>query len=290
MRNIRITIQYDGSSYQGFQVQGEAPTIQRAIQDALEVIVGERVPVTGAGRTDAGVHALGQVINFRTASSIPVDRFPHALNSVLPDDIVVVAAAEVPAGFHARYSATSKVYTYTFWNGPFPSPFYRRYSLWVPQSIDVEAMKAVAAEFVGTHDFVAFRSTGSSAVTTRRTVLRSTVDEHPALEPARGGGANGGPGEDGGVAPGSGGTHVSHRIVVFTVEADGFLYNMVRVMAGTLLEAGLGKRSAEDVRRALFSGERRLAGPTLPPQGLCLEDVRYGPLEGRRRTRAGAAR
>ncbi|MCR4398506.1 MAG: tRNA pseudouridine synthase A, partial [Firmicutes bacterium] len=137
MRNIRVTIQYDGSRYHGFQVQGDLPTIQGVFQEAVRKITGERVTPIGAGRTDAGVHARGQVVNFKTGSRIPCERIPYALNSVLPDDIVAVAAEEVPLDFHARYSAVSKAYSYTFWNSRFPSPFLRKYSLWVPQRLDV---------------------------------------------------------------------------------------------------------------------------------------------------------
>ncbi|MGE5484367.1 MAG: tRNA pseudouridine(38-40) synthase TruA [Ignavibacteriales bacterium] len=257
MRNIKVTVEYDGTNYHGFQVQGKMPTIQAVLQDAIERITGTRAAVTGAGRTDAGVHARGQVINFKTHSRIPTERFAHALNSVLPDDVVAVSAEEVPQDFHSRYSATSKVYGYTFWNAEFPSPFWRAYALWVRQELDVDAMRAAAGDFTGRHDFAAFRSTGSSAVTTVRTVFRSTVQASKGGSPGRG------------------------RLVVFTVEADGFLYNMVRIMAGTLLEVGIGKRGPGDVRLALAEPSRGLAGPTLPPNGLCLEEVRYGATPGR---------
>ncbi len=267
MRNIMLHLEYDGTNYHGFQVQGTIPTIQSVLQDAIEKITGKRTPVTGAGRTDSGVHARGQVVNFKTLSRVPTDRFAHALNSVLPGDIVVVSAEEVGPDFHSRYSATSKVYSYTFWNAEFPSPFRSRYSLWVPQDLDVTVMGEAAAEFAGTHDFSAFRSTGGSVLTTRRTVFHSSVNVEPRVEVrsvgicARG---------DNPRADARG------RVVVFTVEADGFLYNMVRIMAGTILEVGTGKRRPREVRRALEELARDLAGPTLPPAGLCLEEVRYG--------------
>lgn len=244
MRRLKVTLQYDGTAYHGFQVQGEMPTVQRELERAIASVTGERVRVIGAGRTDAGVHARGQVVHFNTSARIPADRVPMALNSLLPRDIVAVKCEEVPHTFHARYSALSKTYTYTFWNDVFPSPFWRRYSYHVAQRLDDEAMRHAAAGYIGRHDFSAFMATGRPVRSAVRTVWRAEINRAGAW-------------------------------VVFLVEADGFLYNMVRIMAGTLLEVGLRKRSPESVMAAILEGRRTLAGPTLPPHGLCLEMVKY---------------
>lgn len=249
-RTIKLTLRYDGTAYGGFAPQPNAVTISALLREAIRRATGEVPRLAVAGRTDAGVHARGQVVSFSTASRIPADRFPHALNAHLPHDVVAVAAEEVPPAFHARYDAVSKVYSYTIDNSPFPDPLLRRYAWFVPQPLDLGAMRAAAALLVGRHDFAAFRSTGGAAKTSVRTLHRLEVAEVP-------------------------GAPVVGRLLRIEAEADGFLYNMVRILAGTLVEVGLGRRSLDDVRAALATGDRTRAGRTAPPHGLCLEAVRY---------------
>lgn len=247
MRTIKLILQYDGTAYAGFQRQPNGVTIQEKLEDALRFVSGEPELKIGAaaGRTDAGVHARGQVVHIRTGSTIPVDRWPYALGSRLPGDIVVVGAELAPADFHARYWALGKRYRYTLEAAPFPSPLSRLYAYHWGRPLNVGLMQQAAELLVGRHDFTAFRSTGGSAKSSTRTVTSLTVTE---------------------AAP----------FLFLDVVADGFLYNMVRILAGTLLEVGAGRRPLDDIHRALATGERRLAGRTLPPHGLCLEDVTYG--------------
>lgn len=247
MQTLKLTLQYDGTAYAGFQRQPNGVTVQERLEEAMRLITGEPELKLGAasGRTDAGVHARGQVVHMRTAATIPIDRWPYALNSRLPADIVVVGAEGAPDDFHARYWALEKRYRYTIEAAPFPSPLHRLYAYHWGRSLDVGLMRQAAALLVGTHDFAAFRSTGGAAKTSTRTITRLDVTE-------------------------------SAPLLYLDVAADGFLYNMVRILAGTLLEVGAGRRPLEDIRRALTTGERRYAGKTLPPHGLCLEEVTYG--------------
>lgn len=246
-RNIKLTLAYDGTRYAGFQRQPNGVTIQERLEDALRAVTGvsDMAIAAAAGRTDAGVHASGQVVNFQTASSIPVDRWPHAVNSHLPEDIVAWDAREVPLDFHARFGARSKRYRYTIAYTSFPSPLSRLYAYHHARpALDLPLMRRAAELLVGRHSFAAFRSTGGAARTTVRTVTQLSLAEAGPL------------------------LHID-------IAADGFLYNMVRIIAGTLLEVGTGKRSLGQVSDALATGRRTLAGRTLPPHGLCLEEVLY---------------
>lgn len=247
MQTIKLTLQYDGTAYAGFQRQPNGVTIQERLEQAIRLVTGDPALKIGAaaGRTDAGVHARGQVVHLRTAATVPMDRWPYALGSRLPADIVVVQAELVPDDFHARYWALEKRYRYTIEAAPFQSPMSRLYAYHWGRPLETGLMRKAAALLVGRHDFAAFRSAGGAAKTSTRTITRFTVTE---------------------AAP----------FVYLDVAADGFLYNMVRILAGTLLEVGAGRRSLEDLRRALATGDRRLAGKTLPPHGLCLEEVTYG--------------
>jgi len=245
-RNVKLVVQYDGTAYAGFQRQKGFPTVQEELEKALAACCGEPVRVIGAGRTDAGVHARGQVVNFFTRGTIPTERIPWALAALLPEDIVVIQAEEVPPCFHARFSARGKVYSYSFWVAPFPSPFWRRYALHVRAPLDREAMERAAATLLGRHDFRAFRGEGSTVRSTVRTLRRLAVQDVPDTPLLR-----------------------------LVAEADGFLYHMMRTLAGTLLEVGRGRIPPEQVGEALRAGDRTLAGPTLPPHGLCLEQVLY---------------
>lgn len=244
-RRIALRVEYDGTRYAGFQRQrpGRA-SIQSELERALGKLFGTPASVVAAGRTDAGVHARGQVVAFTCRTPMPVERIPYALNAHLPDDIVVQSARTVAPGFHPGRAARSKLYRYSIWNGPFVSPFWRLYAYRWQRPLDLERMKAAAALLEGTHDFRAFRATGSSAKTTVRTIFRC----EPVADPP---------------------------LVHLMVEGDGFLYNMVRIIAGTLLEVGEGRRSVESVAAALASGRRDDAGRTLPAQGLCLMEVRF---------------
>lgn len=247
MRSIKLILAYDGTAYAGFQRQPNGITVQQRLEEALRSVTGEPELRIGAaaGRTDAGVHARGQVVHLHTRAAIPIERWPAAVNSHLPDDIAVVAAEAVPPEFHARYWAREKRYRYTFCISPHRLPLARLYSYHWPRPVNVAAMREAAALLVGRHDFAAFRATGGSARTSVRTITRLTLTEEPPF------------------------LHMD-------IAADGFLYNMVRIIAGTLLEVGAGRRTIARVQQALRTGDRRDAGRTLPPHGLCLEEVVYG--------------
>lgn len=250
-RNVKLTIEYDGSAYHGWQRQANAATIQQALEEAIADLVGHPVTLHGSGRTDAGVHALAQVANFRTSSTIPADRLPHAINSALPHDIAVLRAEDVPDDFHARYSATGKTYRYRILCRDVRPAMGRGRVHWLRRKLDVAAMQRASALFVGEHDFAAFEteSTGENSV---RCVTCCEV----AARPARGGRSAG------------------QRIDII-VSANGFLYNMVRAMAGTLIKIGTGSWPPERVAELLAARDRALAGPTAPAKGLCLMEVQY---------------
>lgn len=246
MRNIKVVLEYEGTAYSGFQVQTNAKTIQEQVEVALKELTGENIRIVGSGRTDAGVHARGQVISFFTNSRIPADRFAPALNSCLPADIRALESAEAAQDFHARFSAREKTYRYLILNRRAPSALLRNLAYWIPERLDIKAMDLCAEELVGTHDFRAFMSTGSLVKTTVRTVIESRVQRL---------------GDEG--------------LVEFRITANGFLYNMVRIMAGTLIQIGLRRLDPGVIRQMLKTGNRDLGGPTAPARGLYLESVRY---------------
>lgn len=247
MRNIKVTCAYDGTSYHGFQEQRGTGlgTVQEEIEKALQGLSGSPIRVIGAGRTDAGVHARGQVVNFTTQSwNIPVDKIALALNGVLPRDIAVLEASQESAVFHARFSAKAKTYCYSIQNARLPDPFLRRYSYFVPRHLDTDAMAAAGEILVGSHDFASFKAEGTPVKSTERKIF-------------------------------SLGLVVTEELVKIYVRGNGFLYNMVRIIAGTLLEVGLKKYPPQHVEDILLGRNRVLAGPTVPPQGLCLMSVEY---------------
>lgn len=248
MRNIKLTIQYDGSQFHGFQRQPGLRTVQAELERVLGTITKADVKVVGAGRTDAGVHARGQVAAFHTASTIPVERLPLAINGFFAHDLVCLRAEEAPADFHPQRDAVGKVYSYTIDNSPLPSPFLRLYALHVREPLDLSAMRTAAALLTGRHDFKSFQGAGSSAKTSVRTLRR--LDVEPAGSPGR-------------------------SLVIVTAEADGFLYHMVRNLVGLLLEIGKGRLAPEEAARILAAADRRVAPATAPPHGLCLEAVYY---------------
>lgn len=246
--NFLVIIAYDGTNYCGFQVQPNGRSVAAAFQDALEAVLGVRPDIKGCSRTDAGVHARGFALSFHADTRIPPEKLPLALNCHLPPDIRALSARTVPEGFHARYAAHTKTYSYHIHNSPIDSPFGARYYARVPQRLDVELMRQAAAYFVGTHDFLALCAAHSSAAAhgdTVRTITECTVSR-------------------------------SGDEIEIRVTADGYLYNMVRILAGTLCEAGLGRTAPEDIPHILASRRRRLAGPTMPAKGLFLERVEYG--------------
>jgi tRNA pseudouridine38-40 synthase len=245
MRNIKLLIEYDGTNYQGWQVQPKGPTIQGALEEKLELLIGESIRLFGSGRTDSGVHALGQVAHFKTQSRMDIRAMQRALNSLLPPDIVIREVEEVEEGFHARKQSKSKVYEYRILNRKLRSVFHRGYVWHIPQKLNLTEMKKATQSLIGEHDFSAFRTVGSPTRTTVRRVIRAEWKR----------------GRDG--------------FIRFEIEANGFLKQMVRSIIGTLVEIGKGKRKASDLRKVLNSGDRKEAGPTAPAQGLFLKEVKY---------------
>ena len=244
MRNIKLLIEYDGSKYYGWQKQPNILTVQEDIEIAINRITNEDVILFGSGRTDKGVHATGQVANFHTNSRIPENKFRDALNCVLPDDISIRLSEEVSESFHSRYSAIGKEYRYLIYNNKVRSPIHRNYSYHVPFSLDMVLMKEAAKAFVGTHDFMTFMSSGSAVKNTVRTIHNISLEK------------NG-------------------DVIELKVSGNGFLYNMVRIMTGTLIEIGNGRMDYNKICDIIESKDRIKAGHTAPPQGLYLEKVLY---------------
>lgn len=244
MRNIKLTIEYDGTNYHGWQCQDNALAIQSVITSAIEQITREQIKLNGSGRTDAGVHAVGQAANFKTKCSIPVDKIPAALNSILPDDIVIVDAHEVPLDFHARYSCKGKTYKYLILNSDIPSAFMRNRAAHITYRLNVDAMKKACELLVGTKNFLSFCAAGSSVKDFTRTIIFADITQ------------------DG-------------DIIEFTVSGNGFLRNMVRIIVGTLVDAGKGKITLQQFQNIIESQDRNNAGITMPAHGLYLQEVVY---------------
>jgi tRNA pseudouridine38-40 synthase len=247
MRNLKLTIAYDGTEYAGWQRQANGVSIQGLLEDALAPFEGAAVTVHGAGRTDAGVHALGQVASVRLTATVDASRLPRALNAVLPRDVRVISAEEVDSQFHARFSASGKVYEYRIVNAPFVSPFLRRYVWHVPQRLNFGAMQRATAMLRGRHDFAAFQSAGAAKPTSERTITE--LEWIPASGPD---------------VP-----------LVLRVAGNGFLRHMVRNMAGTLIEFGCGRWPPEEMAAILRSRDRSRAGSMAPARGLFLVAVMY---------------
>ena len=245
MRRIALTIAYDGTGYSGWQAQANAVTVEGTLRDAIRRLCGEEVLTIGASRTDAGVHALGNVVAFDTASPIPAENWRPALNSFLPQDIRVMRSWEADAEFHPRFDAHSKRYEYRIATDEVVSPLRCRYVCGVRETLDLEAMRKGAEAFVGIHDYSAFCAAGAQTESKVRTVTLCEVYRE--------------------------GTEI-----VIGVEGDGFLYNMIRILAGTLIDMGRGAKAPESMSQIIASGERAQAGPTAPPQGLTLVRIRYG--------------
>ncbi|MBI2986253.1 MAG: tRNA pseudouridine(38-40) synthase TruA [Deltaproteobacteria bacterium] len=244
MMNIKLTIEYDGTNYHGWQVQPNGQTIQEVLERALEKILGVKTRLNGSGRTDAGVHALGQVANFIYAGDLDVGLLQKGLNALTPQDIVVKQVELVADSFDARRDAKSRVYQYRIWNHPIPSAFYRRFSWHIRDRLDLLSMQEAIQSLEGEHDFGSFQAAGCDAEHAVRKIF------HNSLSPKDG-------------------------FLVYTVEATAFLRHMVRNIVGTLVEVGRRERSAADFADLLKAEDRRLAGPTAPPHGLFLVEVKY---------------
>lgn len=239
-----LTVEYDGTDYCGWQRQINGPSVQQALEEALSRLTGETVSVTGSSRTDAGVHALGLCAHFDSVTRIPPEKLAFALNTMLPPDIRIRESGPAPDGFHARFAACGKVYRYAFSNGRHDRAVGRQYAAHVPLPLDEKRMHEEAQALLGTHDFAAFAASGSVARSTVRTIYRAQV------------------------------TRVGDSVELLVL-GDGFLYNMVRIIAGTLMEVGTGKRERGAIARAIETGDRLALGQTAPAKGLTLVKVLY---------------
>lgn len=245
LKNIKLIVEYDGTNYCGWQRQKNGKTIQQTIENAILKVTGEDIKLIGSSRTDAGVHAKMYVCNFSTSSTIPPDKIGIVINHKLPEDIVILKSEEVDSTFHSRYSSKGKMYSYTILNRNERAAIGRNYAYQYGRNIDIEAMKKAAVYFLGKHDFTAFKSTGSSVKDNVRTITEVRVEKNGDF-------------------------------IKIYVAGDGFLYNMVRIMAGTLLSVSQGKTDPEDIPNIIRSRDRKLAGPTAPAYGLYLNQVFYG--------------
>ncbi len=244
MKRILLTCEYDGTSYVGWQRQNNGLAVQQVLEETLSDVCGDTIQITGASRTDAGVHALGQRFHFDTSCSIPPEKFPFVLNTKLPGDIRIQAGREVPPAFHARFLSCGKKYTYRFINQPHASALWRLRSLHVPVTLDLSLMQEAADTLCGKHDFSAFQASGGTAKTTIRQIDFCKLDRDGSL-------------------------------ITLEIHGNAFLYNMVRIIAGTLIEIGHHKLSPQAFERAFATLNRLELGPTAPPQGLELTDVEY---------------
>ena len=247
VKRVRLIVAYDGTNYSGWQLQPNGITIEEVLNRTLTELLGEEIKVTGASRTDAGVHALGNVAVFDTATRIPAEKLSYALNTRLPEDIRIQLSEEVAEDFHPRHCHSVKTYEYRIWNHSFLNPLERLYTKFCYYPLDVAKMQQAAAVLVGEHDFKSFCSAGSQALTTVRTITDISV-VRSETEP---------------------------RLVTIRVSGTGFLYNMVRIISGTLLEIGMGLRAPEEMPQILAACDRSKAGPTAEPQGLRLVEIRY---------------
>lgn len=244
MKRILLTVEYDGTAYAGWQRQLNGLAVQQVLEEALQRATGQPVTVTGASRTDAGVHAHGQAVHFDTASSIPPEKYPFVLNTMLPRDVRVLSGREVPPDFHARFMTCGKQYTYRIINSRHGSAIRRSTHTHVPVPLDMAPMECAAQTLLGKHDFAAFQASGGTAKTTVRTIHSISLTRH----------------ED---------------EIILTIEGDAFLYNMVRIIAGTLIEIGQHRRGEDAFTRAISSGSRLDLGVTAPAHGLELTRVDY---------------
>lgn len=244
VRNIKLLIAYDGTAYHGWQTQLNRATIQETIENALRVVMKQKVDLIGSGRTDTGVHALGQVANFKADTKIPENKVKIAINANLPADIRILDSVDVSMDFNARFNALNKTYMYQIYNDRVLSPFYARYSCFVPQNLDIDKMEEALKFIVGTHDFKGFMASGSQTKTTERTVYYAHLIK------------------DG-------------NLIKIYINGNGFLYNMVRIIAGTLIDIGKGLKDISCIDKALTEKDRSVLGQTAAPEGLFLMEVNY---------------
>ena len=245
MKRIKLTVAYDGTNYHGWQVQPNAVTIEGKLNEAISELTKESIQVIGASRTDAGVHALGNVAVFDTESRIPGEKFSYALNQRLPDDIVIQQSQEVDKDFHPRYCTCEKTYEYVILNRKFPLPEYRNTAFFYYGDLDIKDMQEATKAFLGEHDFAGFCSAGAQVKTTVRTIYELTVEKK------------------------------DNDMICIRVRGNGFLYNMVRIIAGTLLEVGKGNIEAKSLENRIAAADRSQAGPTAPARGLKLIRIQY---------------
>ncbi|MCR5591955.1 MAG: tRNA pseudouridine(38-40) synthase TruA [Lachnospiraceae bacterium] len=250
MRRILLEIAYDGTDYCGWQIQPDAPTIEGILNRELSRLLNEEIKVIGASRTDAGVHAEGAVAVFDTSSNIPGEKFSYAINQSLPDDIVVRRSEETDARFHPRKVNCRKTYRYSIWHDKFPMPLISRYAHWVHYPLDIEAMKTAAAYFVGEHDFAGFCSASADVDSTVRTIYEMRLENSGEVMHDL--------------------TREFYKKIDIYVTGNGFLYNMVRIIAGTLIDVGTGKILPSDIPEIIASADRTRAGNTAPANGLTL--------------------
>ena len=243
-RRIRLIVQYDGTNYVGWQLQENGVSVQQRLNEAILAVTGEQIQLHGSGRTDSGVHARAQVAHFDTNARMPANKFAIAMNMRLPRDIRVLYSEEAPEDFHARFSAKNKTYRYTLQLGPHADVFCRNTALHIHTELNFDRMQSAAQDALGEHDFFAFMSAGSKLEHTVRTIFRSEWSQ-------------------------------CGQFYYYDVSANGFLYNMVRILVGTMLEIGSGKLPQDAIARAINSKNRSDAGPTAPPQGLALMRVQY---------------
>lgn len=247
MCNLKLEIEYDGTGYCGWQLQSRnkhKKSIQEVLEKTLQKILQEKIKLIGAGRTDAGVHALAQVANFKTKSNIALDRLQRALNGLLPDDIAVSRLEEVNPGFHSRFDASSKVYRYIILNRSYPSAFLRKRVYFCPYPLNIKLMQEESKVLLGRHNFKAFQAADKIERDALKTIKKLDISRDKDL-------------------------------IYIDIEADGFLYNMVRNIVGTLIEIGRGKLKKRELKKILLAKDRRFAGPTVPAKGLCLLEVKY---------------
>ena len=243
-KRIRLRVAYDGTAYHGWQIQKNAVSVAGVLQEALQQLLQEEIELIGASRTDAGVHARGNVAIFDTNTRIPPEKIAYALNQRLPEDIVVQKSEEVAADFHPRYAKSWKTYEYRIFHSTFPDPILRKYMHFYYGKLNVAAMQKAAGYVIGEHDFASFCSAGAQVSSTVRTVSELTVEKEK-------------------------------NVITIRITGNGFLYNMVRIIAGTLLEIGSGKRPPEEMKRVIQGANRSLAGATAPAQGLHLIEIVY---------------
>lgn len=244
MKNIKLTIEYEGTNYLGWQIQNDLPTVQGELKKAIEIATGEEIQLIGSGRTDKKVHALGQVANFKTKSNIPGKKYELLMEFLLPKDISITNSEEVDFKFHSRFDAIRKRYKYIVYNGRLPRAIYRNFSYHIPHKLNIENMIEASNYFIGTHDFNAFKVSKGKLVNTIRTINHIDIKKNGDL-------------------------------IEFIIEGNSFLHNMVRIIVGTLIYVGQGKINKDHIPNIILEGKRKNAGITAPPQGLYLEKVYY---------------